>query len=128
MKRKYFVLLALGVLSVPGLLVAGYRIFDSPGPAPADLVIEGLHPTIKVMGLRDHKGEPICNKVVHCGALVAVSCRPEVDGELNYYNNVDGTLVMHCGGACMRRQGPIGSKVCEACPPAGWTCEKIMPN
>jgi hypothetical protein len=128
MSRNWYVFGVLAVLSAPGLFVLGYRILDRPPPPPADLVIAGLHPAIKVSGARRPSGEPFCNKVVHCGSLVAVSCQPETDGSLEYYNNTDGTLVMRCGGACLGGRGSLGSKVCEACPPAEWTCEKITPN
>jgi hypothetical protein len=64
-----------------------------------------------------------CNKTFYCGQLVAVSCHPEVDGLVTYYNNTDATVVMHCGGACMM-SGPAGSKGCTACPPPEWTCAR----
>lgn len=136
MNRHSLVWRMLVLLCVPLLLFLAYRLLDlSPPPPPeappeppADLVIAGVHPAIRVKGYLRPNGEPVCNKVVHCRSLVAVSCQPETDGSLNYYDNTDGSLVMHCGGACMGGRGSVGSKVCEACPPPEWICERSTVN
>ena len=95
------------------LVVTEYINYKSQSDPP-DLVIKGLHPAIHVRGWRYDNGEPFCNKVVRCGPLVVVSCRPETDGELTYYDNTNGKRLMECGGY----PGTPGA----ICPPPGWTC------
>jgi hypothetical protein len=60
-------------------------------------------------------------KVKRCGELIEVSCRPEVDGPVTYFNNSNGAVLMRCGGACdspaARSADPVA---CKSCPPKEW--------
>ncbi len=84
---------------------------------------KSLHQNIKAA-----VSDASCNKITRCGHYVEVSCRPELDGALDYYNNISGERIMLCGGAC---EAPLRQltdpKVCKSCPPAEWSlCEKKM--
>ena len=83
--------------------------------------IAGLHPTLKHWAAGGADREPFCDKITYCGDYVELSCHPEVDGSLSYYNNTNGVLVMDCGGACMNGQGPAGTTRCSVCPPPEWS-------
>ena len=109
--------LGAGALVVAlGLLAAmGWSSYAEYRTRPAGW--DGLHPSVKAASSSG------CDKIFYCGALVAVSCQPELDGPVNYFNNDDGTLIMGCGGVCMSR-GPVVSKRCTACPPPEWTCAR----
>jgi hypothetical protein len=81
---------------------------------------QALNPQIKAIA-----DQQSCN-VTHCGELVEVSCRPELDGSLTYFNNSSGAVVMKCGGACdspaARSADPLA---CKSCPPREWVaCTK----
>ena len=115
--QKRFVI--AGVLCIIGLAVAYH--FDTTD-------LGRINPSIELARQRHSDGTPICDKIVHCGEVVAVSCRPDLDGLLNYYNNQSGELIMQCGGSCLVGIGAAGSKRCEVCPPKEWTCRRIMPN
>ena len=89
--------------------------------APDTEGIAGLHPTLKHRAAGGAEREPFCDKITYCGDYVELSCHPEVDGSVSYYNNTDGVLVMHCGGACMNGQGPTGTTQCSVRPPPEWS-------
>jgi hypothetical protein len=81
-----------------------------------------LHPTLKPLA-RQTRGHGLraCDKIAYCGTYVEISCHPEVDGLVSYFDNANGTLLMHCGGACMAGQGPMGTTHCSVCPPTEWS-------
>jgi len=116
MKKRH---LLAGILGVIGLAVAYHYDTSDLGR---------LNSSIELARERDADGSPVCNKIVHCDDVVAVSCHPERDGPLNYYNNTSGELIMRCGGSCMAGFGTPGSKRCEVCPPKEWTCKRISPS
>jgi hypothetical protein len=61
-----------------------------------------------------------CDQVTSCGKVTRISCHPERDGPVVFYDNTTGVLIMACGGHCMMGAGLPGSKRCTACPPAEW--------
>jgi len=76
-----------------------------------------LHPNVKAA---IDSGN--CNKITRCGEYVEVSCHPEVDGSLNYYNNTTGEQIMRCGGVCdAPSRSSTDPKACKACPPPQWS-------
>lgn len=70
-----------------------------------------------------------CNRVSRCGELLELSCRPETDGPVAYFNNGNGEVVMRCGGACDVASGSEDDPtLCTACPPPEWlACRESKP-
>jgi hypothetical protein len=101
---------------VLALLVACSREAQNPATATSTS-IDKLPPAVQTF-YRTHG----CNKVSTCGALIEVSCKPEVDGALAYFEASTGEIVMRCGGACdvPRSREPADPKMCSACPPLQW--------
>jgi hypothetical protein len=67
-----------------------------------------------------------CDKVTQCGQFVEVSCHPELDGPLGYFNNTTGEQIMKCGGVCdSPSRNSADPKACKECPPLQWAaCKK----
>jgi hypothetical protein len=136
MKRTLYILAVIAALSSTAFAAWQVEIYRRERNEAATAVefetkqfFRTLHPAIEVPSRARHpSGELFCNKVVHCGEAVAVSCHPESDGLLNYYDNTNGSLLMRCGGACMGEPGAQGPKTCQACPPPEWTCERVSPG
>jgi hypothetical protein len=106
------VLQKIAALCFTCILTVSVTVADDLGYRPTKPDQQHLHHKIKSCGL-----------ITFCGSYVKDSCHPEADGPVRYYNNVDGSLIMNCGGACMGGPGPSGSKRCTACPPPEWICE-----
>jgi len=71
-----------------------------------------LHPSIKPRASQlVLAGSPYCDKIRYCESLVEVSCHPETDGPLSYYNNTDGSLLAECG---------YWARPVVPCPPKQW--------
>jgi len=58
-----------------------------------------------------------CEIVERCNDIVAVSCKPEVDGPFLYVDEKTGAVVAECGGVC-----EIGNCPPDSCPPKAWVC------
>lgn len=65
------------------------------------------------------KKRAACKMIKMCGNLVSMDCGAALDGPHYYFNNLDGQLLMACGGRCMNPD-PTNSKDCKQCPPKQW--------
>jgi hypothetical protein len=109
----------IALCAVVALLVA-VQWFATLIPAPVGF--EQLHPSLKpIVGPSSSHEEPSCSAITYCGPYVELTCHPERDGPVDYYNNTNGELIMHCGGGCMNGPGPPESKMCSVCPPPEWS-------
>ena len=62
-----------------------------------------------------------CTAEATCGAMLFVSCQPELDGPTFYVTLPQGEIISACGGACWDR---ADNSDCEKkCPPPEWTCK-----
>jgi hypothetical protein len=110
--RRKLIWILMGVVSLGALLGGSLMLLREPSSPE----VERLHPLLK----RGHSRDLGC-KITYCGDLVEISCHPEMDGGLGYYNNKYGLPLMYCGGACMGGRGAADSLRCSACPPPQWT-------
>ena len=87
---------------------------------PPGLLTERLRASIATSRIGASLDPKYCDQVESCGAVTRISCHPEVDGTEMFFDNTSGSLIMACGGSCMRGPGLPGSKLCTACPPPEW--------
>ena len=76
-----------------------------------------LHPAIKAE--YDSLG---CDGARICNSVIRLSCKPEVDGPVGYYDSTTGDSIMYCGGTCLFPD-PEDPKSCKSCPPSEWECQ-----
>lgn len=63
-----------------------------------------------------------CTVAERCGELLRIDCHASNDGPEIFVNNVNGKILMNCGGRCLIRD-PNDPLDCHACPPPEWnTC------
>ena len=94
---------------------------DGSLPQSEEISSGSLHPTIKSI-YDDLSDQLLCDEPRVCNSVVVLSCSPEVDGPVGFYDNNTGESIMYCGGACMTPD-PNDSKLCKKCPPDEWSCE-----
>ncbi len=70
------------------------------------------------------KKSPSCKYIEVCGELVKMDCNSALDGPIYYFNNIDGEILMICGGACMI-PNPDEPLSCKECPLQAWQQCKI---
>ena len=88
---------------------------------PRGLLTDKLKESISTSSIGASLSPEYCSPVTTCGAVTEISCRPETDGPVMYFDNTTGVLIMACGGSCMIGAGLPGSKLCTACPPPEWS-------
>lgn len=104
---------------------------EPPGPRPhrprpnpdwpRGLLTDKLREALSTSSIGASLSPKQCDQLTSCGAVTMISCHPEVDGPVMFFDNTSGTLIMACGGACMGGSGLPGSKLCTACPPPEWS-------
>jgi hypothetical protein len=111
------------VLCVVVALLVAVQWFATIVPDPDGF--ERLHPLVKPDATRfSVHDQPRCTAIVYCGRYVELTCHPESDGPVSYYDNTNGTLIVSCSfwaNSCpngVDRQGE--SKNCPVCPPPEW--------
>lgn len=96
---------------------------QSATPQPAVITTSSLHANVQIE-YNQANAMLSCNTPYQCGDAVAFNCQASVDGPKNYYDNLNGAVVMKCGGACLAPD-PTNPTSCKVCPPHEWTCSDI---
>jgi hypothetical protein len=92
-------------------------------PEPIAIAVDDLHADIKAEYI-NLNGMTVCGIPYQCGDVVAIDCQSNVDGPINYYNNLTGETIMLCGGACLA-PNPNDPIACKSCPPDKWKCDNF---